>query len=75
MNSDVALLGGGLYMALWLFLISGVFGVIIQMVYCWTIEYRGDRVAARSALRAGCTHTFLRPGPRLLTEVLLDLLG
>lgn len=41
MNDDVAFVIGGLYVGLWLFFIYGLFGVIIEMVYCWTIEYRG----------------------------------
>ncbi len=38
---DIALIVGGTYVALWLFFIYAVIGVIIEMVYCWTIEYRG----------------------------------
>lgn len=41
MNDDVALIAGGVYVGLWLFFIYGLIGVIIEMVYCWTIEYRG----------------------------------
>jgi len=32
---------GGLYVALWLFFIYSFVGVLIEMFYCWTIEYRG----------------------------------
>ncbi len=32
---------GGIYVALWLFFIYSFAGVIVEMVYCWTIEYRG----------------------------------
>lgn len=30
-----------IYIALWLFFIYSFVGVIIEMIYCWTIEYRG----------------------------------
>lgn len=30
-----------IYLALWLFFIYSFAGVIVEMVYCWTIEYRG----------------------------------
>jgi uncharacterized membrane protein len=29
------------YIALWLFFIYGFAGVVVEMLYCWTIEYRG----------------------------------
>jgi uncharacterized membrane protein len=29
------------YLALWLFFIYSFAGVIVEMIYCWTIEYRG----------------------------------
>lgn len=29
------------YIALWLFFIYSFAGVIVEMIYCWTIEYRG----------------------------------
>ena len=32
---------GALYVALWLFFIYSFAGVIVEMIYCWTIEYRG----------------------------------
>lgn len=38
---DAGLIIGGIYVALWLFFIYSFVGVIIEMVYCWTIEYRG----------------------------------
>lgn len=41
MNDTLAIAVGGIYVALWLFFIYGFVGVIIEMVYCWTIEYRG----------------------------------
>lgn len=30
-----------IYVALWLFFIYGIAGVIVEMIYCWVIEYRG----------------------------------
>ena len=41
MTHDAAVVVGVVYVGLWLFFIYGLFGVIIEMVYCWTIEYRG----------------------------------
>jgi len=32
---------GGIYVALWLFFIYCFLGVVAEMIYCWTIEYRG----------------------------------
>ncbi|MDH6180124.1 putative membrane protein [Microbacteriaceae bacterium SG_E_30_P1] len=32
---------GGIYVALWLFFIYAFAGVLVEMLYCWTIEYRG----------------------------------
>jgi uncharacterized membrane protein len=32
---------GAIYIALWLFFIYAFLGVIAEMIYCWTIEYRG----------------------------------
>jgi uncharacterized membrane protein len=32
---------GAVYVALWLFFIYGFAGVVIEMFYCWTIEYKG----------------------------------
>ena len=29
------------YLALWLFFIYSFAGVIVEMIYCWTIEYKG----------------------------------
>lgn len=29
------------YVALWLFFIYGVAGVVVEMLYCWVVEYRG----------------------------------
>lgn len=34
-------LAGAIYVALWLFFIYAFLGVIAEMIYCWTIEYRG----------------------------------
>ena len=31
----------GAYLALWLFFIYSFAGVIVEMIYCWAIEYRG----------------------------------
>lgn len=31
----------GSYLALWLFFIYSFAGVIVEMIYCWTIEYKG----------------------------------
>ena len=39
MNLELVI--GGVYVALWLFFIYAFVGVLIEMVYCWTIEYRG----------------------------------
>ncbi|WP_291049590.1 putative ABC transporter permease [Herbiconiux sp.] len=41
MIETLAVIATGVYIALWLFFIYGLVGVIIEMVYCWTIEYRG----------------------------------
>ena len=41
MNETVGYIIGGTYVGLWLFFIYGFVGVLIEMVYCWTIEYRG----------------------------------
>ncbi|WP_440708182.1 putative ABC transporter permease [Herbiconiux sp. YIM B11900] len=41
MNETLGIIVGGSYIGLWLFFIYGLVGVIIEMVYCWTIEYRG----------------------------------
>ena len=41
MIHDAAVVVAVFYVGLWLFFIYGLFGVIIEMVYCWTIEYRG----------------------------------
>lgn len=38
---SVELIVGSVYVALWLFFIYSFAGVIVEMVYCWTIEYRG----------------------------------
>ncbi len=35
------LIVGEIYVALWLFFIYSFAGVIVEMIYCWTIEYRG----------------------------------
>lgn len=32
---------GGIYLGLWLFFIYAFLGVLAEMIYCWTIEYRG----------------------------------
>jgi uncharacterized membrane protein len=32
---------GGAYVALWLFFIYSFAGVLVEMLYCWTIEFRG----------------------------------
>jgi uncharacterized membrane protein len=41
MIETLAVIATGVYIGLWLFFIYGLVGVIIEMVYCWTIEYRG----------------------------------
>lgn len=41
MSDSAALVAAEVYVALWLFFIYGFVGVLIEMVYCWTIEYRG----------------------------------
>ena len=38
---SIELIVGGIYVALWLFFIYAFLGVLAEMIYCWTIEYRG----------------------------------
>ncbi len=38
---SIELIVGGIYVGLWLFFIYAFLGVIAEMIYCWTIEYRG----------------------------------
>ncbi|MDO7883396.1 putative ABC transporter permease [Salinibacterium soli] len=38
---DLATVVTYVYIALWLFFIYSFAGVIVEMLYCWTIEYRG----------------------------------
>jgi len=69
---SLELIVGGTYVALWLFFIYGFLGVVIEMVYCWTIEYRGV-IESRLGLLYVPFNLLYGAGGLIITLVLLPV--
>ncbi|MDF1478022.1 putative ABC transporter permease [Leifsonia sp. H3M29-4] len=63
--------GEGVYLALWLFFIYSFAGVIVEMIYCWTIEYRGV-IESRLGLLYLPFNLLYGAGGTIITLVLID---
>jgi len=69
---SLSLLVGLIYVSLWLFFIYGFLGVIAEMIYCWTIEYRGV-IESRLGLLYFPINPLYGVGGTVITLVLLPV--
>jgi uncharacterized membrane protein len=60
-----------LYLALWLFFIYSFAGVVVEMIYCWAIEYKGV-IESRLGLLYLPFNLLYGAGGTIITLVLID---